>query len=143
MSLFASVVANVGLQDGLDWSDVVAFCSGATTVVVFVVLVFRPLVRPAYREYREFMAWWKKFERDWDGEPAAEGRDAVPGVMARLNKIDGEMSRNGGESMKDKIVKTWELVGGLDQRVSDIEARQCEIQRTQLEMAERIKDTNP
>jgi len=41
--------------------------------------------------------------RDWEGEEATPGRDRVPGVMERLNKLDGELSNNGGSTTKDKV----------------------------------------
>lgn len=41
--------------------------------------------------------------RDWEGEEQSPGRDRVPGVMERLNKLDGELSNNGGSTTKDKV----------------------------------------
>ena len=51
--------------------------------------------------------------RDWEGEVAEPGRDATPGVMERLNKLDGELSNNGGKSTKDvvdRLLKNQELL---------------------------------
>jgi hypothetical protein len=45
----------------------------------------------------------ERFMRDWEGEEATPGRDRVPGVMERLNKLDGELSNNGGSTTKDKV----------------------------------------
>ena len=45
--------------------------------------------------------------RDWSGEEAEPGRDRVPGVMERLNKLDGELSNNGGKSTKDVVDKLF------------------------------------
>ena len=45
--------------------------------------------------------------RDWEGEEAEPGRDRVPGVMERLNKLDGELSNNGGSTTKDKVDKLY------------------------------------
>lgn len=45
--------------------------------------------------------------RDWEGEEAEPGRAAVPGVMERLNKLDGELSNNGGSTTKDKVDKLY------------------------------------
>jgi hypothetical protein len=44
-------VSEIGLHDGLGWQDVVAFAAGATTVLTFLALIFRP----AWRETIEFM----------------------------------------------------------------------------------------
>ncbi|NBT46642.1 MAG: hypothetical protein EBT07_02315 [Actinobacteria bacterium] len=48
---------------------------------------------------------WDTFMRDWVGEEASPGRDAVPGVMERLNRLDGELQHNGGSSIKDIVVR--------------------------------------
>lgn len=45
--------------------------------------------------------------RDWEGTPEEPGRAAVPGVMVRLNKLDGELSNNGGSTTKDKVDKLY------------------------------------
>lgn len=49
----------------------------------------------------------ERFMRDWEGEEAEPGRAAVPGVMQRLNKLDGELSNNGGSTTKDKVDKLY------------------------------------
>lgn len=45
--------------------------------------------------------------RDWEGEEEEPGRARVPGVMERLNKLDGELSNNGGSTTKDKVDKLY------------------------------------
>ena len=49
----------------------------------------------------------ERFMRDWEGTPEEPGRAAVPGVMQRLNKLDGELSNNGGSTTKDKVDKLY------------------------------------
>lgn len=100
------VLADVGLQDGFDLTDLVAFCAGAVTVLTLVGMLFRP----AWREFKEFLAWWRKFQVDWDGEPGRDGRAATPGVMERMDRIDGEFRRNGGSTMKDSQFRTERAV---------------------------------
>ena len=65
------------------------------------------LLRPVYIRLKEFMDWMDRFKRDWEGEEAEPGRDRVPGVMERLNKLDGELSNNGGGTTKDKVDKLY------------------------------------
>lgn len=108
------VLADVGLQDGFDLTDLVAFCAGAITVLTFLGIVFRP----AWREFKEFLAWWRKFQVDWDGEQARDGRSARPGVMQRLDNIDGEFRRNGGATMKDSQFR-------MERAITRIETRQA------------------
>jgi len=68
---------------------------------------------------------WSKFIRDWEGEEAADGRDATPGVMERLNKLDGELTHNGGKSVKDVVVRTEKRQDRLEQKLEEAEiARQ-------------------
>jgi hypothetical protein len=89
--------------------------------------VVRYVVYPMWREVKDALGWWRKFQRDWDGEPEEPGRTRVPGVMERLNGIDGQLHRNGGESLKDKVCDTHELALGLSSRVGEIEVRQIQI----------------
>ena len=52
--------------------------------------------------------------RDWEGEEAEPGRDKVPGVMERLNKMDGELSQNGGyTTVKDRVDRLYENQAGV------------------------------
>jgi len=97
--------------------------------------VVRYVLYPMWREIKDALHWWRKFQRDWDGEPEEPGRSAVPGVMARLNMIDGQLQRNGGESLKDKVWDTWEVAHDLNERVTGIEERQAEMIGEQRVMA--------
>lgn len=67
------------------------------------------LLSPLYKRTKRFMQWMERFMRDWEGEEAAPGRDRVPGVMERLNKMDGELSQNGGyTTVKDRVDRLYE-----------------------------------
>lgn len=67
------------------------------------------LLSPLYKRVKRFMEWMERFMRDWEGEEAAPGRDRVPGVMERLNKMDGELSQNGGyTTVKDRVDRLYE-----------------------------------
>ena len=79
---------------------------------------------------KSFFIWINKFRRDWEGEEADTGRDAVPGVMVRLNVLDGELSRNGGKSLKDYVVRLESKLDKLVKRLDGIEDRQKEIQES-------------
>ena len=69
------------------------------------------VIAPSVRKIRSMMEWLEKFRRDWEGEPGGPGRDAVPGVMERLDRLDGELSNNGGSSMKDAIDRIEKRLG--------------------------------
>jgi len=69
------------------------------------------VIAPSIRKIRSMMEWLEKFRRDWEGEPGGPGRDAIPGVMERLNRLDGELSHNGGSSLKDAIDRIEKSLG--------------------------------
>lgn len=71
------------------------------------------LLSPFYKKLKRWSAWMERFMRDWEGEEAEPGRDRVPGVMERLNKLDGELSNNGGSTTKDKVDKLYANQGIL------------------------------
>jgi hypothetical protein len=73
---------------------------------------------------------------DWAGDEARAGRDRVPGVMERLNAIDGELKNNGGSSVKDAVdrieINVNEIsdrTGKIDLRLSDGDKRFDQIER--------------
>ena len=71
------------------------------------------LLTPAYKKTKRFLNWLERFMRDWEGEGDFPGRDRTPGVMERLNRLDGELSNNGGKSTKDVVNKLYQNQGIL------------------------------
>lgn len=71
------------------------------------------LLSPFYKKLKRWGAWMERFMRDWEGEDEEPGRSRVPGVMERLNKLDGELSNNGGSTTKDKVDKLYSNQGIL------------------------------
>ena len=98
-----------------------------SAIIVVVVIAIKLLSKPM-RAIKGFLSWVNKFRRDWEGELADDGRDAVPSVMARLNVLDGELSRNGGKSLKDVVVRLETKLDKLGKRLDVIEIRQKDIQ---------------
>jgi hypothetical protein len=98
-----------------------------SAIIVVVVIAIKVLSKPM-RAIKGFLSWVNKFRRDWEGEPADDGRDAVLSVMARLNFLDGELSRNGGKSLKDVVVRLETKLDKLGKRLDVIEIRQKDIQ---------------
>jgi hypothetical protein len=76
---------------------------GVLAAIVAIYQIFKPL----HTKVKKFSEWVGKFMRDWSGEPEEPGRDRTPGVMERLNKLDGELSNNGGKSTKDVVDKLF------------------------------------
>jgi len=66
------------------------------------------LLNPLRKKIKRWSSRMEMFMRDWEGEEESPGRDRVPGVMERLNKLDGELSNNGGGTTKDKVDRLYE-----------------------------------
>ena len=97
---------------------VLYWAAGVITVGTALGMLWR-LLRPLCARLHLLMDNWDTFMRDWAGEPAAPGRSAVPGVMERLNRIDGELKRNGGSSMKDAINRVEKKLEQIDARLDE------------------------
>jgi len=97
---------------------VLYWAAGIITVGTALGMLWR-LLRPFYARLHVLMDNWDSFMRDWSGEPSAPGRSAVPGVMERLNRIDGELKRNGGTSMKDAVARIEKKLEQIDSRLED------------------------
>ena len=82
-------------------------------IITAALLGLRQLVEPYKEKADLFMSWFEDFKRDWSGEEESPGRDRVPGVMERLNRLDGELSSNGGSSTKDVVNKMYDNQGVL------------------------------
>jgi hypothetical protein len=106
---------------------VLYWAAGIITVGTAFSMIFMALKR-LYRRIHEFMDNWDQFHRDWSGEPAMPGRSAVPGVMERLNRIDGELKRNGGSSMKDALNRVEKKLEQIDARLDEGNKRFDEIE---------------
>lgn len=95
------------------------------SIIIGIVLGGGAILGWFIRKLNILFATWHKFMRDWEGEPAAIGRDATPGVMERLNKLDGELSNNGGKSLKDTVQRIEKRQDRLEQKLEEAEiARQ-------------------
>ena len=84
--------------------------AGAIAAVIAVIAV--PI-----KKVKIFFTWLDKFRRDWEGENAEPGRDRVPGVMERLNRLDGELSNNGGSSLKDAVQRIEKKINSIERKL--------------------------
>lgn len=87
--------------------------------VLGAVLTIKEFVIPTFHAINNFFLTVNDFFRDWSGEPARPGRDAVPGVMERLNQIDGTLKNNGGSSLRDAVDRIEAHVKGIDSRLKE------------------------
>lgn len=124
-------------------STTITVISGIATVVGVIFALVFPLIRSSFRRTKRFFAACERFIRDWVGEPSEPGRDAVPGVMERLNKLDGELSRNGGKSTKDVAVQTKEAVDRLAAAFdSSVKSSAQQLTEFDTKITERLEDFN-
>jgi hypothetical protein len=70
-------------------------------------------------KYRKIFKSLNSFIRDWHGTAQEPGRGRVPGVMERLNNIDGQLKNNGGSSVKDAVDRIEIRVNEIDERLAD------------------------
>lgn len=106
------MLAAVTLRDGLGLDDLLAFIAGATAILTFLsVWVIRPL-RRAQQALEYFMD-------EWNGVPARPGHDAIPGIPERIQRIEREVQRNGGASLKDRVFEIDRKVDNLATQIEE------------------------
>ncbi len=96
-----NLLAAVTFADGIGMDDL-TWLAGLIAVVTTIVAAVWALLRPLKRQADRIEMFWE----DWNGTDARPGHSAVPGVMDRLASIDGELQRNGGNSLKDQVHAT-------------------------------------
>lgn len=109
------------------------FWIGAVSATIaFITLLHKTFLRPVYRKIK----WHENFRKLWDGEPANNFRGEIPGVIKRLNRIDGELKSNGGSTMKDIVNKNHadiqtilESLGNITTTIERMENRQIVLMR--------------
>lgn len=87
------------------------------------------LFKPLQKRIKFWIETWENFMVDWAGEEAREGRDAVPGVMERLNNIDGELKRNGGSSLKDSVDRIHDRLDEGNKQFAKMDKRILQIEK--------------
>jgi len=103
-----NLLAAVTFADGIGMDDL-TWLAGLISAVAVVVGAVWALLRPLKQQADRIEMFWE----DWNGTPARPGHSAVPGVMDRLASIDGELQRNGGNSLKDQVAATVHKVDQL------------------------------
>ena len=100
-SMLLTILSAVTFADGIGMDDL-TWLAGLIAVVTTIVGAVWALLRPLKHQADRIEMFWS----DWNGTPQRPGHSAVPGVMDRLARIDGELQRNGGNSMKDQVYAT-------------------------------------
>ena len=110
MSLL-TILAAVTFADGIGMDDL-TWLAGLISAVAVIVGAVWALLRPLKHQADRIEMFWS----DWNGTPQRPGHSAVPGVMDRLASIDGELQRNGGNSLKDQVYATSRKVDVLSEQ---------------------------
>ena len=105
----------------------------AITAILTAVFLVKRFVAPVISRLNSVLLWQEQFRLDWQGEPPRAGRDATPGVMERLNRLDGELSRNGGDSVKDVVESMQKDVCSVNKRLLKLEKSQDNLNQIILE----------
>lgn len=93
------VLAAVTLADGVGADDLIWLAGLLTAVGTVCGFVWVTLVKPV----RRIVSSWARFSDTWHGTPASPGWDPVPGIPERIQRIEREVQRNGGQSLKDRV----------------------------------------
>ena len=101
----------VTFRDGIGMDDL-TWLAGLISAIAVIVGAVWAMLRPVRAQLHR----WEDFWDDWNGTPAGPGRSAVPGVMERLQSIDGELQHNGGNSLKDKVLENSSKIDGLSRQ---------------------------
>lgn len=101
----------------------------ATITILGAWFAVQQFLMPLVRAIKKLVANTEKFLEDWNGADAEPGRDRVPGVMERLNKIDGELSHNGGKSIKDVVNRIEDRLVEGDKKFDDLYSRVQKLER--------------
>lgn len=96
-------------------ATIISIVGGALGISVFLVNIWRSMTNLT----KKLDLFWE----DWNGSEARAGRDATPGVMERLNKIDGELKHNGGSTMKDAVKRIEQKLDRIEERIEKGDAR--------------------
>lgn len=102
----------------------------APTIVVLtgILTIITVAILPMVRKFKKLSTGWEDFMRDWKGEDAEPGRDHSPGVMERLNNIDGEFKKNSGSTLKDAVARIERKLDEVDERLKKGDERMTRIE---------------
>lgn len=87
------------------------------------IVVTVKIIVPLIKKIGTFFQSVAQFLRDWSGEDPRPGRDRVPGVMERLNEIDGQLKNNGGASVKDAVDRIEIHVNEIHDKIHQVDER--------------------
>ena len=113
--------------------------AASITTILGAWLLIAKFVVPVIKRIKDVHESFERFMRDWSGTEEEPGRDEVPGVMERLNRIDGELKNNGGSTIKDAVERIEKRIDNIDNRLEEIDKRLIEGEERFDKISEDIK----
>ena len=113
-------------------ATIVGIIVGAIAISGFLIGLWRNIAKVT----KKLDLFWE----DWNGEEARPGRDKTPGVMERLNKIDGELKHNGGSTMKDAVKRIEQKLDRIEERIEKGDLRFQEGNQRFDDLTMRVKE---
>lgn len=114
------VVAIARLSDNAFVDNVLVAAALVTALATVGALIWKA-IKPFKVRIDEFLDWHDSFRPQWEGyHGSGPGDIESPGVMERLSRIDGQFQRNGGNSLKDAVVKLTHEVESVSACLEDI-----------------------
>ena len=111
------------------WTQTLLNVASAIILLTGAYFAIVKFIRPAWKRFKGLMTSFEQFIEDWSGTEARPGRDRVPGVMERLNRIDGELKNNGGSSIKDSVDRIETKILEIEERLIDGDKKFNDIQK--------------
>ena len=102
------------------------------------IAILSAIFRPIFKKVKAVLDTWEDFMIDWKGTPADEGHDAQPGMMERLNALDGEFKRNSGSTLKDAVARIEAKLEVVEQRLEKGDAKMTRIEAKLVEGDDRM-----
>jgi hypothetical protein len=112
--------------------------SAIGTVLATWLLIVKIIV-PTRNKIKAMIDNLENFMIDWSGEEARPGRDRRPGVMERLNEIDGQLKNNGGTSVKDAVDRIEIHVGEIHDKIHQVDERLADGDQQFEKIEQRLK----
>lgn len=76
---------------GIGWLDLaITIAAGVTAILIALAMVHQHIIKPTV-ELRDRVM---DFMDDWSGRPSSHGRPRTPGVIERLDRLEGQLSEH-------------------------------------------------